>query len=244
MNNKPEKNEKPAQMRTIYVTLALSLVIMAVLIALSGAFRRNDDVTAESDITEIIAEIPDINVMAPYTEHTTTEPEKTTEKVTTTETTTEKPVDAVPTLPEFSAPVSGYLMKAHSIDVPIFSATMNDFRTHIGVDITASVGDEVHAAANGVIKEIWEDPMEGNCVSISHDGGGVTIYKNLSATLADNISVGYEVSAGEVIGSVGDTSLVEVADDPHLHFELTIDGVHTDPAKYIDFPESDTGYEG
>lgn len=245
MNNKPEKKEKSAQMRTVYVTLALSLVIMAVLIALSGAFRKSDKGAVESYATEIIVEVPDIDVMAPYNEHTVTESEtqKTTEEMTT-ETTTEKPVDAVPTLPEFTSPVSGYLMKVHSIDVPIFSATMNDFRTHIGVDITASVGEDVHAAAPGVIKDIWEDPMEGNCVSISHEGGGETIYKNISATLADNIAVGYTVSAGEVIASVGDTSMVELADDSHLHFELIIDGMHVDPAKYIEFPESDMGYEG
>jgi len=234
-------------MRTIYVTLALALVIMAVLVALSSAWRKTDEGAVESS-EDVILDLEDKEAMAPYTEKATTPPE--TEKAdvapetVTEDTATEKPVAAEPTLPEFVSPVSGTVSKGHSADTPVYSLTMNDYRTHIGIDIAASIGDDVYAAAAGTVKEIWEDPMAGNCMSITHDGGAVSIYRNISPNLPESITVGAKVSAGDVIASVGDTSLVELSDEAHLHFELTIDGVQVDPVKYISIPTSDTGYEG
>jgi len=246
MNNpNNRKKDKEAQMRTIYLTLSLSLILIAVLIAMSAAFNRSADdpkdaeaIATTDEGKQVIAELTDEDV-------TTKESEtETTTTTTTTEPSTAEPSVAEPVLPEFVSPAAGYVMKSHSGDTPVFSATMNDYRPHLGVDISGSVGDDVYACATGTIKEIWEDPMSGNCISISHDGGAVSIYRNLSPSVPENITVGATVSAGEVIGSIGDTSLLEIADEPHVHFELTINGEQVDPAAYITFNTADTEYEG
>lgn len=244
------KKDKSAQMRTVYITLVLALSLMTVLIVLTGAWRRSTDRIEKTVTTEVIVTVPEVQVIAPQT-NTLSESDMTDEAETSTEdaaatdessSESTKPT-AAEALPDFVAPVSGYILNAHSGDNPVFSPTMNDYRPHSGVDIYGAAGDDVFAAADGTVDKIWEDPMSGNCISISHNGCAVSIYRNLAPQVPEGIEEGCTVSAGEVIGSIGDTSLLEVAEESHLHFELTVDGVQVDPAAYISFPAVDTEYE-
>ncbi len=151
------------------------------------------------------------------------------------------PLDDV--LPDFIAPVNGALMKEHSVDVPVFSYTMNDYRTHTGVDLACAAGASVVAPADGTVGQVWEDPMMGISMNLIHKGGAVTYYKGLSAETMDTLSAGKEVRAGEVIASVGDTALIECGDEPHLHFEMSVNGESVDPAEYIHFERLSETYE-
>ena len=47
-----------------------------------------------------------------------------------------------------------------------------------------------------------------------------------------------------MIATVGDTSLTEIADEAHLHYELTVNQQSVNPAEYMTFPESSENYEG
>ena len=136
------------------------------------------------------------------------------------------------------------ISKSHTVDVPVYSLTMNDYRTHAGVDIVSTAGAAVCAAADGTIGEIWEEPMMGTCLSIEHTGGARSIYKNLSPQLPETVVAGATVRAGEKIASVGESALMEVAESPHLHYELEVDGVSVNPADYMLIGSDDTGYEG
>lgn len=154
----------------------------------------------------------------------------------------EETEDPASVLPEFSSPVAGEVLNPHSDTVPVFSITMNDYRTHTGVDILASPGEAVMAAADGVIGAIYEDPMMGTCMTVVHSGGAVSTYKGLYSTLPDGIVQGAAVTKGQVIAAVGDTALAEIAEEPHVHYELSIDGVAVDPCLYITFDA--VSYEG
>lgn len=146
-------------------------------------------------------------------------------------------------LPEFSSPIAaGYVISGHSESVPVFSITMNDYRTHTGVDISAQQGEAVLAAADGVIGAIYEDPMMGTCMTVVHSGGAVSTYKGLYGTIPDGIVQGAEVTKGQPIAAVGDTALAEVAEESHVHYELAIDGVNVDPCLYIEFSEDSYEY--
>lgn len=168
-------------------------------------------------------------------------PIDTTPAVVTTKTTTQAPVTTAPpvvttapnTLPTFVAPAVGTVAKEHELSVPVFSLTTNDWRTHTGIDIACALGDAVYAAAAGTITTVASDPMMGTSVTITHSGEGVTIYRNLSVELADGIREGATVIAGQVIGTVGDTAMIESADEPHLHFEMRVNGSPVDPMDYI-----------
>lgn len=132
----------------------------------------------------------------------------------------------------FSAPLSGEVMKGYSGDVPVFSETLGDFRIHTGVDISAEVGDTVKAAASGTVKRVYYDPLFGQTVEISHEGGVVTKYSNLDKNVP--VKEGDGVKGGDTVGTVGDTSLSELAEEAHLHFEVTVGGSITDPIEFIE----------
>jgi murein DD-endopeptidase MepM/ murein hydrolase activator NlpD len=147
---------------------------------------------------------------------------------------TTAPVTTAPnTLPTFVAPAVGTVAKEHDLSVPVFSLTTNDWRTHTGIDIACAMGDAVYAAAAGTVTTVASDPMMGTSVTIAHSGDGVTVYRNLSVELAEGIKEGAKVVAGQVIGTVGDTAMIESADEPHLHFEMRVSGVEVDPLEYI-----------
>ena len=145
---------------------------------------------------------------------------------------TDKPTQGN-TVPDFALPVSGALSKKHSVDTQVFSPTLNEYRVHLGIDIATEEAAPVCAMAAGTVAQIWEDPMMGWSVALSHTGDCVTVYKNLSKQLADGIKVGAEVQAGQLLGSVGDSAMIEIAEEPHLHMEMTVKGLQVDPLDYF-----------
>jgi murein DD-endopeptidase MepM/ murein hydrolase activator NlpD len=85
---------------------------------------------------------------------------------------------------------------------------------HEGVDLAAPIGTPVHAAGGGtVVFAGWNSYGYGNVVVIAH-GPVFTIYGHLSAY---RVSCGQSVSAGNIIGAVGNTGN---SSGPHLHFEM------------------------
>ena len=208
-----DKNQKQETVsRLLYIVIIAVLCVTAVVIGITAAANRG-------------TKTPVASSKAPVS---TTAPATTTAPVTTAPVTTPANV-----LPEFTSPAVGVVAKKHTIDLPVFSMTTNDWRTHTGIDIACSLGDAVYAAADGKILSVANDPMMGTTVTVSHAGDGVTIYKNLSATLPDGIKAGAKVIGGQVIGTVGDTAIIEGADEPHLHFEMTVKGESVDPLDYI-----------
>ena len=134
----------------------------------------------------------------------------------------------------YSCPVDGYVSKEYQIDVPVYSVTMNDYRAHTGIDILCDEGNAVSASADGVVKNVINDQMMGTTVAIEHADGVCTYYMNLNETLPADITVGAVVEKGQLIGAVGSSALVEVAQEPHLHFEMTVSGAYVDPMTMLD----------
>ncbi len=156
------------------------------------------------------------------------------------------PVDGQPD--QFTLPVTGKLMKAHDPTIQVFSNTMGDYRVHLGVDIATAAEAPVYAAADGKIEKVWNDALMGTCLAIAHADDTVTVYKNLAVELAAGITEGVSVKQGQEIARVGDTAALEMADEPHLHFEMTVGGIAVDPLKYfseasIEALSKDTAFE-
>lgn len=145
---------------------------------------------------------------------------------------TDTPTDTLPTA--FLLPVSGVLRSKHDADLQVFSPTMQDYRVHLGIDIGTMAGASVSAMADGVVSQIWDDVSMGRCVAVKHGGECYTIYKNLAAEQPEGIVVGTAVKAGDVIGTVGESAMVEIAEEPHLHLEMTVNGLQVDPTEYLD----------
>ena len=132
----------------------------------------------------------------------------------------------------FIAPTAGTVTNGHSLEVPVFSITLGEWRVHTGIDISCDEGAGVFASEAGVVTGIYSDPMLGYTVEITHNGDIKTRYSNLSSDIGE-LKVGDEVALGDKIGVVGDTSLSELAEEPHLHFEVLLKDVKVNPMDYI-----------
>jgi len=103
-------------------------------------------------------------------------------------------------------------------------------RFHAGIDIAASLGTRVRAAADGMVFYAGADRGYGNEVVIDHGYGFATRYGHLGGS---SVAIGQEVSRGQVVGTVGETGR---ATGPHLHYEVLIREIPEDPAKYLKGP--------
>ena len=140
--------------------------------------------------------------------------------------------DTKPKPLSFASPVVGTVIKSHSTTVPVFSNTLEEWRIHTGLDIMADEGADVLAAADGEVTGVYQDPMLGRTVEISHGDTHKTYYSNLDAD-AILVKVGDIVSLGDKIGVIGDTTVSEMADEPHLHFEMLVSGTSVNPLDYF-----------
>lgn len=142
-----------------------------------------------------------------------------------------KPVeDKVPSL---LLPVSGALTSKHDPTLQVYSDTLGDYRVHLGIDITTTEGASVYSAADGQVERVWKDDMMGYSIAIKHSGDCYTFYQNLSETLPEGLVEGATVRAGQLIGAIGDSAMVEIAEEPHLHFEMTVADLLVDPLEYF-----------
>ncbi|MDR0287892.1 MAG: M23 family metallopeptidase [Clostridiales bacterium] len=100
-------------------------------------------------------------------------------------------------------------------------------RFHSGLDIGASYGSTVVAAAYGTVEVVGNDSSYGNYVKINHGNGYQTVYAHNSQIL---VTVGQVVDKGQPIALVGATGRVT---GPHCHFEIIENGVFVDPKPFI-----------
>lgn len=129
----------------------------------------------------------------------------------------------------FALPVSGASITPFSGDMLVKNETLNDWRTHNGIDIGAAVGTSVNCSCDGVVTDIRNDPMWGNVVEVT-SGEYVITYAGLSDDIP--VSIDAAVSAGDVIGSVGEIPC-ELSLEPHLHFDVKQNGKYVDPASLV-----------
>lgn len=133
--------------------------------------------------------------------------------------------------PSFTKPIEGDIVREFAKDNLIFSQTLNEWTTHLGVDIKAEKTSIVKTAADGKVKAIKNDPRYGLTVIIEHTNGFTSVYSNLLT--AEFVVAGEEVKQGQTIGTVGNTATFEIADECHLHFEILKDNVQVDPNIYL-----------
>ncbi len=214
--------------RILYIVIISVLCISAILVGVFAALNRSsDEITPPTDSGE--ANPPSDN-LPPDSGETDGTPD----------------TDRVPT---FVAPVVGLLTENYSPDMPVFNLTMNDFRSHDGVDIAAELGAPVFAVADGTVTKIWDDPMMGKCLSLSMNGKAVATYQNLGA-VAEGLAAGTQVKSGDTLAVVGESALLECGEEPHLHFSLTVNDALVDPVAYFSDEvietslSKDSSYEG
>lgn len=112
-----------------------------------------------------------------------------------------------------------------------YNDTLKQWEIHKAIDFIATDNLNVYAVADGTVSNVYTNYLEGTVVEISHSDGIVSIYKSLASDVS--VAVGDTVSAGQVIGQVGDSMAQESNSGAHLHFEMTVNGVKVDPNDYL-----------
>ena len=112
----------------------------------------------------------------------------------------------------------------------MYNETLNQWESHMAVDLSGKAGDNVYAALDGKVVAVYDNYLEGKVLEIEHKNNLKTIYKSMGDT--KGLKVGDMVSRGQVIGSVG-ASASEAYLGDHLHFEVEESGKKIDPSGYL-----------
>ncbi len=212
MDKKIKFSDKPLSAKIIYASVIAILCIAAIVIGIvSAASKTPDDPTPDDNIGQVPT--PDNNGDGSGEG--------------------ENQTPNTPKEPVFVAPLVGEVVGEHNMELPVFSITLGEWRVHTGIDISSEMGASVYASEDGIVSRVYNDPLHGHTVELSHENGIVTRYSNLSKDSTTQLTVGNEVKSGDKIGVIGDTSVSELADEPHLHFELLVNGVKVNPLDYL-----------
>lgn len=132
---------------------------------------------------------------------------------------------------EFMSPVEGEILVDFAKEELVYSKTLEEWTTHLGIDIKANKTSVVSASERGIVKSIKNDPRYGLTVTISHGDDFETVYSNLLST--EFVNEGDTVEKGQALGSVGESASFEIAEIPHLHFEMYKNGEVVNPTEYL-----------
>jgi len=132
---------------------------------------------------------------------------------------------------DFDPPVDGEILKDFANETLVYSKTLGEWTTHLGVDIKGSKTSIVKSAEAGKVESIKNDPRYGLTIIISHQDGFKTVYSNLLTT--EFVAEGDMVEKGDTIATIGETASFEILDEPHLHFEMYKDEQVVNPTLYL-----------
>ena len=242
--------EKFSKVRTVYVMAAVSICLTAVAIGtvysqtmntleknltpISTTKQVHQNQTGEADPRKEYT----VTVTAPTTQKRT---EPTTQKAdlkkqeqtentakATTQITTSASV-SVSAVQSFIRPHDGEIIRAYSPEVPLYCETMNDWRTHSGIDIAVKEGDEALSVGRGTVSKVLVDQNYGYTVEVNY-GNFTARYCGMKQ--GESVGIGQVLEKGDSVGVV-DTVPCEAKAVPHLHFEVVSEGDCVDPLKAI-----------
>ena len=130
-------------------------------------------------------------------------------------------------MPTLAPVVDGWFSSNFGYRIDPFSG-MQSF--HEGIDFPAEAGTPVVAAASGKVVESGYQPHYGKMVAIDHGNGLVSRYAHASEV---HVNEGDLVVRGQRVASVGSTGR---STGPHLHFEVRLNGVPQNPARFLRAP--------
>jgi len=111
-----------------------------------------------------------------------------------------------------------------------FAISQSFSETHPAIDFSTSIGQNVYAAATGIVIVRYQDRFLGNMILIDHLNSYKTLYGHLDRFY---VAVNDFVEKGQLIGSVGNTGF---STNPHLHLQVYYQNDPIDPVTIMDIP--------
>lgn len=123
------------------------------------------------------------------------------------------------------------VIREYSEKEPSYSKTLDLWEVHRGIDVSADEGYEVKSLLDGKVVNVFKDDKHGISVKVESTDNAVVIYSNLDEKT--NVKKGQEVTEGQVLGTVGNTTSVESEDGIHVHVEAFNGEESIDPMTLI-----------
>lgn len=231
MDNENKNRKANPNKAGMYFSLFICILALAIG-TFSAVTRKNELYDSSSVTTEPVVEIRKNKTDVKKETSSTTKAEEN-QATTVTEqkknTTTQK-VTISPVANRFIMPLGGKVDKKFDKEKMQYSQTYGDWRLHTGIDISAKSGTRVFASGKGKVIKVYTDEALGNTVVIDHGNSTIAYYSGLG-----NITVkkGDILEIGTRIGTVGEIPS-EIAEQPHIHFEIEINGEKADPLKILE----------
>lgn len=238
MKEKKTIIEKISSGKGFYITAALSFAVIVAAIAF--VYNSSVNMLHDLDIPTTLEQVEknQTNVSDPrkyYDDDEVSEENEdtsTTLKVPTTKATTQTTTvitTQAPTVEAFSndnfmLPLSGDVDRKFSLS-PVYDETMEDWRTHKGVDFLGNRGDDVLSIGNGKVSKVIFDPVFGYTIEVDY-GDFTARYCGIDQSSA--VGIDDTVTKGSVIGKIGDIPC-ESQQESHLHFEVVKNDAAIDP---------------
>ncbi len=132
----------------------------------------------------------------------------------------------------FACPVKDVnIGRDYTMDSLVWHMTLGHYAVNPAIIFLGDEGADVFAAYGGTVEQVSYDAYFGNKIVINHDDGLKTIYYSLNDV---SVTESQKVTKGQKIGTMGTTATGEIADGPHVHFEVTKSGAVVDPYNYLD----------
>ena len=129
-----------------------------------------------------------------------------------------------------SQPINNKNIIADYSEIPVYNATLGDYRAHTGIDYEAEVDDKVRTMGSGVVKDIYYDNMLGTVVVVEHSDSVESYYCGLAQTTF--VQMGEVISAGDFVGTVYAIPC-ETAEQSHVHVAVKENGKWVNPHKFM-----------
>ena len=123
-------------------------------------------------------------------------------------------------------PIVGNVLVNYSMDKTVYFATLNQYKYSPAIVIAATEGEEITAAADGQVTDVYQDPETGTTVVMNLGDGYELTYGQLT-DLA--VAEGDMVITGDLIGKVAAPTMYYSVEGTNVYFKLTKDGVPVDP---------------
>ena len=123
------------------------------------------------------------------------------------------------------------VVREYSEKEPSYSKTLDLWEIHKGLDIRAEKGYEIKSLLNGKVVNVFKDDKHGMSVRVQSDNNVVVVYSNLDEKIS--VEKGQEVTEGQILGTVGNTTSVESEDGTHVHIEAFKGEESIDPMTFI-----------
>lgn len=237
---KEKKNiiEKISSGKGFYIVAALSFAVIVIAIAFVynssvNMLRDLDIPTTLKQVEKNQTSVSDPRKYDDSQEMTSQKPSTTSPTVKTTVPTTSEPSTAEPTQEStveafsndsFILPLSGDVDRKFSLS-PVYDETMEDWRTHKGVDFLGNTGDKVLSIGNGKVSKVIFDPTYGYIIEVDY-GDFIARYCGIEQGTA--VGIDDVVTKGSIIGKIGSIPC-ETKQESHLHFEICKGDTAIDP---------------